>query len=112
MTAKLPIARSYGERGNPGPNTREGGRLESELADLEATQDPDLTLTAIAALGDQGEVAIPPLVNILDTSPRPEHQLAALKALGEIATHSANPRIYDVFIEQLQAQDPLISPTL
>ncbi len=72
----------------------------------EATQDPDLALTAIAALGDQGEVAIPSLVNILDASPRPEHQLAALKALGEIATQSANPRLYDVFIEQLQAQDP------
>ena len=72
----------------------------------EATQDPDLALTAIAALGDQGEVAIPSLVNILDTSPRPEHQLAALKALGGIATHSTNPRLYDVFIEQLQAQDP------
>jgi hypothetical protein len=72
----------------------------------EATQDPDLALTAIAALGDQGEVAIPSLVNILDTSPRPKHQLAALKALGGIATHSANPRLYDVFIEQLQAQDP------
>jgi len=72
----------------------------------EATQDQDLALTAIAALGDQGEVAIPSLVNILDTSPRPEHQLAALKALGEIATHSANPRLYDVFIEQLPAQDP------
>ena len=72
----------------------------------EATQDPDLALTAIAALGDQGEVAISSLVNILNASPRPEHQLAALKALGEIATQSANPRLYDVFIEQLQAQDP------
>lgn len=72
----------------------------------QATQDPALALTAIAALGDQGEVAIPSLVNILDTSASPEQQLAALKALGGIATHSANPRLYDVFIEQLQAQDP------
>ena len=74
----------------------------------EATNNPELALTAIKALGDQGEVAIPSLVNILDTSPRPEHQLAALKALGGIATHSANPRLYDVFIEKLQAQDPRV----
>jgi hypothetical protein len=72
----------------------------------EATQDPALALTAIAALGDQGEVAIPSLVNILDTSASPEQQLAALKALGEIATYSATPRLYDVFVQQLQSQDP------
>jgi len=72
----------------------------------EATRDPDLALTAIAALGDQGEVAIPSLVNILDNSTKPEQQLAALKALGRIATHSATPRLYDVFMEQLQSKDP------
>ncbi len=72
----------------------------------EATQDPTLALTAIAALGDQGEVAIPSLVNILDTSGSPEQQLAVLKALGEIAKYSATSRLYDVFIQQLQSQDP------
>jgi len=72
----------------------------------EATQNPALALTAIAALGDQGEVAIPSLVNILDTSASTEQQLTALKALGEIAKYSATPRLYDIFIQQLQSQDP------
>lgn len=71
-----------------------------------ATQDPALALTAITALGEQGEVAIPPLTNILDTAGSPESQLAALQALGEIATHSTTPALYDLFIQQLQSQDP------
>jgi len=72
----------------------------------EATKNPELALTAIAALGDQGEVAIPTLVNILNTSKSPEQQLTALNGLGEIAKHSAIPTLYDVFIQQLQSQDP------
>lgn len=72
----------------------------------EATRNPELAVTAIAALGNQGEVGIPTLINILDSSEISEHRLAALKALGEIATHSTPPTLYDVFVKQLQAQDP------
>ena len=71
-----------------------------------ATHDPALVLTAITALGEQGEVAIPTLAKILDTSGSPEAQLTALQALGEIATHSSTPALYDLFIQQLQSQDP------
>ena len=72
----------------------------------EATKTPELAITAISALGDQGEVAIPSLVNILDSSESQEYQLVALKALGEIATHSTPPTLYDVFVTQLQSHDP------
>ena len=72
----------------------------------DATKNPELAVTALAALGNQGEVAIPSLVNILDSSENPEHQLAALQALGEIATHSTPPILYDVFVKQLESQDP------
>ncbi len=72
----------------------------------ESTKNPELAITAIAALGDQGEVAIPVLINILDSSENSEHRLAALQALGEIATHSTPPTLYDVFVNQLQSQDP------
>ena len=72
----------------------------------EATRNPELAVTAITALGNQGEVGIPTLINILDSSEISEHRLAALKALGEIATHSTPPTLYDVFVKQLQAQDP------
>lgn len=71
-----------------------------------ATQDPALALIAITALGEQGEVAIPPLAKILDTVGSSEEQLAALQALREIATHSTTPALYDLFIQQLQSQDP------
>ena len=72
----------------------------------EATQNPELALTAITALGDQGEVAIPTLANILNTAESAEKQLRALQALGDIATHSANPRLYELFVQQLQSPDP------
>ncbi|MEX0828940.1 MAG: HEAT repeat domain-containing protein [Nitrospirales bacterium] len=71
-----------------------------------ATQDPGLAVTAITALGEQGEVAIPPLAKILDTVGSPESQLAALQALREIATHSTTPALYNLFIQQLESQDP------
>jgi hypothetical protein len=71
----------------------------------EATQDPDLALTAISALGDQGEVAIPILAKILDTSASQEQQLMALQALGKIATHSKTAALYDLFVQQLQSKD-------
>ncbi len=72
----------------------------------EATQTPELALTAIAALGDQGEVAIPTLAKILDISRSSAQQLAALQALGEISAHSKAPDLYDQFVQQLQSQDP------
>jgi hypothetical protein len=72
----------------------------------EATKNHELAVTAIEALGDQGEVAIPSLINILDSSEIAEHRLAAFRALGEIATHSTTPTLYDVFVKQLQSQDP------
>ena len=71
-----------------------------------ATNNPELAMTAITALGDQGEVAIPLLVHLIDSSENPEHRLAALQALGEIATHSTPSILYDVFVKQLESQDP------
>lgn len=72
----------------------------------EALTNPELALAAIVALGDQGEIAISSLINILNSSERPEHKLAALRSLGEIATHSSPPTLYDVFVKQLKSQDP------
>ena len=71
-----------------------------------AIHDPTLAMTAIQALGNQGEVAIPILSKILDISSNPEQSLAALKALGGIATHSPVPTLYDEFLQQLQSPDP------
>ncbi len=85
-----------------GPLTSPAALLTIE----KATKTPELAVTAIAALGNQGEVAILPLVNILDSSENPEHRLVALKALGEISTHSSPPTLYDVFLKQLQSHDP------
>ena len=72
----------------------------------EATKNPDLAATAIAALGDQGEVGVPLLIKTLDSSESAEHRLGALQALGEIATHSTLPTLYEVFVKQLQSPDP------
>ena len=70
-----------------------------------AAQDSDLALTAIAALGDQGEVAIPVLVMLLKTPDDPERRLAALRALGEIATHNKTSALYEQFVGFLQSDD-------
>ncbi len=72
----------------------------------EATHDPALASTAIEALGDQGEVAITALIEILKTPGAPEQHLAALQALSAIATHSATPDLFDLFVQQLQSPDP------
>ncbi len=71
----------------------------------QATQNPGLVLTAITALGDQGEMAIPVLARLLETLVKPEPRLAALQALGEIATHSKTPALYDQFVGFLQSHD-------
>jgi hypothetical protein len=73
-----------------------------------ATKTPELALTAITALGHQGEVAIPTLAKILENPGSPEQQLVALQALGVIATHNKAPGLYDQFVQQLQSQDPRI----
>ncbi len=72
----------------------------------EATQDPALASTAIEALGDQGEIAISNLIEILETPGEPEQHLPALQALSEIATHSATPVLFELFVQQLQSPDP------
>ena len=72
----------------------------------EATQTPELALTAITALGNQGEVAIPALAKILDIPGNSTQQLAALQSLGEISSHSKAPALYDQFVQQLESQDP------
>ncbi len=72
----------------------------------ETTHDPVLALPAIEALGNQGEVAIPILVEVLDTPGDPEQQRAALQALREISTHSATPVLFEKFVQQLESPDP------
>lgn len=72
----------------------------------EATRTPELALTAITALGNQGEVAIPILVKILDIPGNATQQFAALQSLSEIAAYSKAPALYDQFVQQLQSQDP------
>ena len=72
----------------------------------DALQDPSVSLAAIHALGYQGEVAIPMLSDLLKTSKNTEHRLAALRSLGEIATHSKHPGLYDQFLGQLQSNEP------
>ena len=72
----------------------------------EAAQDPVLALTAIEALGNQGEVAITTLIEVLNAPGNPEQQLAALQALREISTHSTTPVLFDQFVQQLQSPDP------
>ncbi len=71
-----------------------------------ATHDPALALTAIEALGNQGEVAIPTLVEVLDTPGDSEQHMASLQALREISTHSATPVLFETFVQQLQSSDP------
>ncbi len=71
-----------------------------------ATHDPALALIAIEALGNQGEVAITALIEVLDTPGDQEQHLAALQALSEISTHSATPVLFELFVKQLQSSDP------
>ncbi len=72
----------------------------------EATQDPALASTAIEALGDQGEIAIPALIEVLNTPEDQEQHLTALRAISKISTHSATPALYELFVQQLQSPDP------
>ncbi len=72
----------------------------------DAIANPELAAAAITALGAQGERAIPALMDIVNSSEHSEHQLMALTSLGGIAARSAPPALYDVFIQQLESQDP------
>ncbi len=71
-----------------------------------AAHDPALTSTAIEALGHQGEIAISALIETLKAPGEPEQHLPALQALSKIATHSATPVLFDLFVQQLQSPDP------
>jgi len=79
------------------------------LATLQrAVEDPALAVTAITALGEQGEFGIPTLASILERhSPTPQ-QLAAIQALGKIATHSQAPALFDKFVRLLKSEDPRV----
>jgi hypothetical protein len=79
------------------------------LATLQkAVEDPALAITAITALGEQGEAGIPILASILEGhSPTPQH-LAAIQALGNIATHSQAPALFDQFVRLLNSEDPRV----
>ena len=74
----------------------------------EALTNPDLTSTALLALGKQGEMAIPTLVSYLETTTNADHQLAAIQALGVIATQSKAPALFPQFIKLLESNDPKI----
>ena len=79
------------------------------LATLQAAmKEPDLASTAISAMGKQGEVAIPTLTSTLETSANPDLHLAAIQALGEIATHSKAPALFDQFLVLLKSEDPRV----
>jgi hypothetical protein len=74
----------------------------------EAVEDPALAVTAITALGDQGEVGITTLASILERHPPTPHQLAAIQALGNIATRSQAPALFDQFVRLLKSDDPRV----
>jgi hypothetical protein len=74
----------------------------------EALEKPELATTAIAALGEQGEAGIPALASVLEMKSPTSQQLVAIQALGNIATHSQAPELFDQFIRLLQSEDPRV----
>ncbi len=74
----------------------------------ESLNDPVLGKNAISAMGYQGEVAIPTLAAVLKDSTNEEQRLAAIKSLGEIATHSKAPALFDQFLPLLHEENPRI----
>ena len=87
------------------------GTLSSDKAFAalkEALANPALTPTTLLALGHQGEMAIPPLINYLQTTTNADHRLAAIQALGAIATHSKAPSLFTQFMNLLESEDPKI----
>jgi HEAT repeat protein len=71
----------------------------------EALRDPVLAPKAAIALGQQGEQAEATLVGILQTAETPELKIAAVKGLGEIATHSAQTSVFTPLVNSLQKPD-------
>ena len=71
----------------------------------QALNDPVLAPQAAMALGLQGEQAEATLVGLLQRADTPELKIAAVKGLGEIATHSAQTRVYEPLIHSLQKPD-------
>ena len=74
----------------------------------QALTDPALMPTALAALGQQGEKAIPALASFLESSTNPDHKLAAIQALGAIATQSNAPALFTQFMKALDTEEPKI----
>ena len=70
-----------------------------------ALHDPVLAPQAAIALGRQGEQAEAILVDLLQTAETPELKVAAVKGLGEIATHSAQTSVYTPLVNSLQKPD-------
>lgn len=84
------------------------GPLPSEQAFnalQEALNTPALSATALSALGYQGEKAIPVLSSCLDTIPDGDEKLAAIQALGTIATHSQPPSLFTQFLTLLDSEN-------
>ena len=71
----------------------------------QALNDPVLAPQAAMALGRQGEQAEKTLVGLLQTAETPELKIAAVKGLGEIATHSAQTTVYTPLVHSLQKPD-------
>lgn len=74
----------------------------------EALTNPTLAPTALLALGQQGEKALPVLVSFLETTGNSDQRLPALEALGVIATHSKAPTLFTQFMNLLDSEDPKI----
>jgi HEAT repeat protein len=87
------------------------GTISSDKA-FNALQDalshPPLIPTALLALGQQGETAIPILITFLETTLNSEHRLTAIQALGAIATYSKDPMLFTQFIQLLDSEDPKV----
>ncbi len=84
-----------------------GGTSDSSVLPTltQALNDPVLAPTAAIALGQQGEQAQEILVTLLQTAETPELKVAAVKGLGEIATHSSNPSIFPHLVTALHKPD-------
>ena len=72
----------------------------------QALTNPALTPTALSALGQQGEKAIPALAANLESSTNSDHRLAAMQALGAIATQSKAPELFTQFMNALDTEEP------
>ncbi|MDH5698702.1 MAG: HEAT repeat domain-containing protein [Nitrospirota bacterium] len=74
----------------------------------EALNNSDLAPTALLALGQQGEKAIPALASYLETATNSDHRLAVIQAFGAIATQSNAPALFTQFMKALDTEEPKI----